>query len=842
MRVDEVVELRVHGVSGTPPEELLDRPLVEQVAGDAVAGFYRPRLVAERTDSWPAGDPDPVVRGPQLEGYAWGGLTSGAPSRAFWLLLLPFTLANVAPRMRPPDPDLEAHPERSAAARRRVRLLWYASRLLAATLTVVLVAAFVGIGVDLVGWQCGSGSGRCDAATPKWIMSRLVDLSPAHRMAVGALLPLAALGFLWFVSGRTIANYETVTPEFAAAQGEEAATWADVDPNDALEPGLRSRWMWQNYWVVRRLRALHVQLGLAAALGMLSPALTTAGKWADGLVAVAVAGYAAVAFGLRSVDSRLHRTRWTWTSRAAWVLLGGSWLATLAWLVFEPRALDPHLARCATTPSGSYACAPAGGLPRFADTILWLLFVELVLLLVVTATLAVMRWRAGTGGTFGEPGPRVAIGGWGTGVLHLTAVFLASVFTAGAYLYAAAWLQTGSLKPGFGTVSSVAQHFAVPEAILDAGLAYSVSVGVLLVVLVGVVVWTGLSLGRIGVGTHPVVPGAFAADYPDGGGTSRADVRRRGQVLRALWLGRVVDLAGPLLGWLVFAGAVLTYVVAGVLFAEHVLGAGATARWLAGRGGGGYRGFFSPASLQGTGAYLAVWTLLLLVVLGGAAFRARPTRRSVGILWDLASFWPRLAHPLAPPCYAERTVPDLLTRIRWHVGSGRGVVVAAHSQGTVIGTAALLQLRTDDALTAGPRTLPKVGLLTFGCVLRRLYGRFFPAYFGPATLRRLQDTLSPAAGARSPGELRWRNLWRYTDYLGGPVACGPPPRVASAWQPGGPCPDPVDAAGLCIDLHLLDPPFAVAPGDTVYRRPLRHSAFWTVPEFSQAVVRVAETV
>jgi hypothetical protein len=45
-----VVELRVHGVSGTPPGELLDRPLVRQVAGDGITGFYRPRLAAEALD------------------------------------------------------------------------------------------------------------------------------------------------------------------------------------------------------------------------------------------------------------------------------------------------------------------------------------------------------------------------------------------------------------------------------------------------------------------------------------------------------------------------------------------------------------------------------------------------------------------------------------------------------------------------------------------------------------------------------------------------------------------------------------------------------------------------
>src|SRR3954471_15312049 len=34
-------ELRVHGVSGTPPEATLDHPHTERVAGDADAGFYR---------------------------------------------------------------------------------------------------------------------------------------------------------------------------------------------------------------------------------------------------------------------------------------------------------------------------------------------------------------------------------------------------------------------------------------------------------------------------------------------------------------------------------------------------------------------------------------------------------------------------------------------------------------------------------------------------------------------------------------------------------------------------------------------------------------------------------
>src|SRR5688500_10427183 len=72
------VELRVHGVGGTTPDVLLRHPHPEQVAGDDTAGFYR------RPDS------------NELEAYAWGGITSRSGTRALWLLLLPFALANAA--------------------------------------------------------------------------------------------------------------------------------------------------------------------------------------------------------------------------------------------------------------------------------------------------------------------------------------------------------------------------------------------------------------------------------------------------------------------------------------------------------------------------------------------------------------------------------------------------------------------------------------------------------------------------------------------------------------------------------------------------------------------------
>ena len=41
MTNEQWVELRVHGVSGTPPEELLASPLVLQVDGDERSRFFR---------------------------------------------------------------------------------------------------------------------------------------------------------------------------------------------------------------------------------------------------------------------------------------------------------------------------------------------------------------------------------------------------------------------------------------------------------------------------------------------------------------------------------------------------------------------------------------------------------------------------------------------------------------------------------------------------------------------------------------------------------------------------------------------------------------------------------
>ncbi len=170
-----------------------------------------------------------------------------------------------------------------------------------------------------------------------------------------------------------------------------------------------------------------------------------------------------------------------------------------------------------------------------------------------------------------------------------------------------------------------------------------------------------------------------------------------------------------------------------------------------------------------------------LVLLGSYVRRSEATRKAVGILWDLTTFWPRAAHPLSPPCYAERVVPEMTTRVRWGLERGGIVVVSGHSQGSLIAVATLIRLDR--------RELDHVRLVTYGSQLRALYGRIFPRVLGPAVLGYAPTHGSPTFGDAHPdvptdcgnvpvgppgtetlwdllGAEHWTNLFRRSDPLG----------------------------------------------------------------------------
>jgi hypothetical protein len=131
-------------------------------------------------------------------------------------------------------------------------------------------------------------------------------------------------------------------------------------------------------------------------------------------------------------------------------------------------------------------------------------------------------------------------------------------------------------------------------------------------------------------------------------------------------------------------------------------------------------------------------------------------------------------------------------------------VLAAHSQGTVIAAAALLQR---DGQRPPDR---RVALVTFGAPLRKLYGWAFPAYFSDTALSTLADRDVSRVSA-------WRNFFYPTDFIGGPALAGADD----------------------VDRQLCDPESVWSVYGQPPPAPARHSGYWTDPRVWCEVDRFA---
>ncbi|GAB3352830.1 hypothetical protein GCM10027452_21350 [Micromonospora halotolerans] len=294
-------------------------------------------------------------------------------------------------------------------------------------------------------------------------------------------------------------------------------------------------------------------------------------------------------------------------------------------------------------------------------------------------------------------------------------------------------------------------------------------------------------------------------DYPE---VPARETNRREEVRETIARSRVAEELGPIL---------ITFLVMSSLglatIAFDVIGIGPTQ--LVGRLTA------EPEHATLLTAYVTdggVWLISLLVIglmiLAFRSYRSAQTRRTVAALWDLGDFWPRTVHPFAPPCYAARAVPELAKRVS-ALGAHGKVVISGHSHGSVLAAATILQLPPD--------VLRRVALLTHGSPLSRLYTRLYPAYLGPRTLCALGDRL----------DWRWRNLWRDTDPVGGPI-----------FDPseGGPA-----ACGVpetrSVDVRLRDPSsLTIDPADTVPPPLERHWPYHTRTAYQTAVRDLAARI
>ncbi|MFI6236256.1 hypothetical protein ACIBD9_22095 [Micromonospora sp. NPDC050784] len=515
-------------------------------------------------------------------------------------------------------------------------------------------------------------------------------------------------------------------------------------PPRGRNAGLADAGFWQDEQTTGWLRELHVVLGIGTLNVALLAGITPGGVGAPGhdvLFGIA-AGLLIVAVILLALPVPASPAR-------ARRLLRPLWAATVVVTVCclgAATLADP-------TPVG------LGKLPGYEGAAAGVVATQGVLLVVLTVV-TYTRQRAARGDE------RPFLRGLGTPIMAAAAVSVGAAFTATLVYRVADFLDHGDIPDPIRPNPPIVGPLEPPVAYWWAALAG------LAALLIGAAV-TSATLLLSRRRRRRLAARITERDYPD---VAAQDAHRLRLVREAIARSRITEELGPVLvAFLLIASIGLATV------AFDLIGIGPTqlADRLGGRGGGAA---VLAAYVTDAGVWVISLLVLCLMVLGFRAYRSAQTRRVVAVLWDLGTFWPRTVHPFAPPCYAARAVPELAKRVTGLTARGP-VVISGHSHGSVLAAATILQLP--------PSVLARVSLLTYGSPLQRTYARLYPAYLGPRTLRDLGGRIG----------WRWRNLWRDTDPIGGPIF---PP------GPDGPPP------GVDIDTRLRDPrSLTIDPADTV---------------------------
>ena len=682
-----------------------------------------------------------------LEAYSWGGLTAKSAARAAWLLLLPFMLVNVA---------AWAHPARPSDRNKPVGLMSGALRVLGLVLTATLVLTVTVLGMDVLAWQCAGAPDECGSRHwyTRWLTAGWAS-RPGARIALGALLPIAVVFLIWRLSRSTSRRYEE--------HGYARPPQPDSPDLPRGVHDLSHPRFWQGGGPVARLRSLHLAASYALVGGLVAYAARTGdtGRYrglGTALTAVACAAVLAVAVQLFTPFS--GRRRELIEGRPPPAAYCRS-VKVLRYAAFG--ALVVALGYAAFLSDRPAATGEVPGPQAVKHT---LVSVQWALMLVlVGGNVAALRQRRGAP-------PDSALGplfkGYAAPVLAGLAIVLTGAWAAGLTLRAGDYLGCIAECDADGGVA-----FVLPVEYFWSARSFTIAVLLAIPVAFYVALVTRPRARRKALAD-------VEAEYP-----GRTDAERRRTIAEIHATAALTDVGGGPLVFVVGGALVLTALTT-LLYDEGTLAARAT----------------------GLGTWLVGAFALWLVALGRSAYRNAAMRRSVGILWDLGTFWPRAAHPFAPPCYCERTVPEIVRRIdQIHAAGGR-VVVSAHSQGTVIGLATTLQFRGD---------ADGVALLTYGSPLQRFYARAFPHFFGLPVLDWGRGMLAD----------RWINLYRRSDPIGGPVT-------------GADVDVPYDATRP--DRRLRDPAFAKPEYAFHWPTCKGHSHYDHDPAFAESVAALAAEV
>ncbi len=734
------VELRIHGVSGTPPEDMLGSAHVKQVSGDEFSRFFRP-CDAQQNETRPA--PEHL-----LEGYHWGKFTSGSWRQGLWLVILPFGFVNAAQFMLP-------RPTTKAAT------FWHAVagamlRLLGLGLTATLMLGVAVVTMDLTAWQWGPTHDL-----PKWAGMPGWPLAAAMLVCVAVLAVLYSFGRrlggannpALHADGRSprVPGAEADVPTDGVADGVDPAL--NVCAADCPETELGREAFFVGDTDAPALRKLHLATGLAlvALLGAAADKApsgpgTAVCFWIS--VALIIALTVLVTFlgdPERSVTVQtaglFARLRTWWHGVVSTVSTGLVIAASLdlifaLWLVGQRKVV---------------AGALGGGMPGVDGTAFWALVVCVFAMVVLFLATGLLASATRTHGPEAPPAPfqRFAMG--------MTAALAASVGTFLAVGYAAAmafgwaWFLGRGAGPDY-EVTPLLQR-----------IAYAWGLTFLLIAVMVIAAAISYGMRRSEFVDRASAAFTFGVEHKSQQHL-RLPANWIGRVARTMWMARLKNSV-ELLFWVFAVFGVLLSLAAGT---EFLLSKEGDPFDLPGP----LAELSEDTTVGGANVVIAIGSVVLiglaagLVFLGRGAIRQEAARRGVNVAWDVIAFWPRSVHPFVPPPYSQRAVADLRSRISWHLGTpapildgsfnppnrpATHVVLAAHSQGSLIALAALLWLPAEER--------GRVGLVTFGSQLKVQFPRAFPAYVNFSVLQWLYEKFDD----------RWISLYRDTDAIAGPV-------------------------------------------------------------------------
>jgi hypothetical protein len=807
-----LTELRVHGVSGAPPEDLLNDPHPMFVSGDEAAGFYR-RL-----------EPPELGPGRNVEAYSWSAISSRSRSRAFWLLLFPFAMVNHAGWMVGPKP-------RGSVERALIRLLGLLLTVHYALWAMVVI-------VDLLAYQCGSSEACRSRYLLGWFNSirEFVGPSTARLVVVFTAVPaMVILGLLWTGRG---------DPRIYERWAGQAGAW-EIGSERVDRSGLQDPRFWQAPDFTRLLALTHSTAALAVVGATLAGVVRSLTRGSAGIGVLegglwAVAGACAllvVAAGRARHDSRGAGT-WRRAIRAA-ALVAGALFAGLVWSAWG-------------APVASAGLAPTLGVLRnvfdgvmVAELGLILLYFaidQIRMFAAIPLIGAALFWalsrpeRAPIGGFQGLPG-RLWQQWLAIGLL---------VALAGLAVYSVRNRLTGSVPKLDGRLppEDPDNHLS-NQFWISFGLA-PVFIAAVLAIRAAPAAGSRVVAGLAGAGicvlylmiasrvqirhAHDYAPrwklrvggpGTLAAV----GATALTLVSAAVIVFAAQRLGSAVpvgrgDQAGPMrssngggevligyyeeLGWIAAAGigSLMVFGLAlgvriaalsrfrfkpevpriGRRFSEHPGLSPRQRRELPARvararsNSGllddldwtvtvGIVAFLACSLSVVAGQYLrrsaegldrfvgfASWVLVgiafLVIWVVRGARRDSGLRRAIGTLWEITGFFRRF-HPFAPPSYGDRSVPELRNRLLSLTEGSRRVLLLAHSQGTLLCHAVLESLLTPSTRDR----IERIRFVTYGSMLQRSYGRSFPHLVRVPELAELKAALEGTDGRASPTEL-----------------------------------------------------------------------------------------